>query len=43
MQVVRRLEGDLPVWVEADQWEDVGEELDDIFIGDAEIWCEQGF
>ena len=38
VQVVRRLQGDLPVWVEADTWETTGEELDDIFIGDAEIW-----
>ena len=39
-QVVRRLQGDLPVWVRGDAWETAGEELDDIFIGDAEIWCD---
>jgi len=38
--VVRRLQGDLPVWVRGDAWETAGEELDDIFIGDAEIWCD---
>ena len=37
MQVVRRLRGDLPVWVRAGSWETAGEELDDIFLGDAEI------
>ena len=39
VQVVRRLQGDLPVWVRGDAWETAGEELDDVFIGDAEIWC----
>lgn len=28
----------MPVVVEAEGWEDTGEELDDIFIGDADIW-----
>ncbi|KAA6420892.1 MAG: hypothetical protein FRX49_09033 [Trebouxia sp. A1-2] len=33
-----RLRGVLPVLVDADYWEDIGEVLDDIFIPDAEIW-----
>ncbi|GAB4823667.1 hypothetical protein N2152v2_010713 [Parachlorella kessleri] len=37
-QVVSRLGGDLPVVVEEEGWEETGEELDDIFIVDAEIW-----
>lgn len=24
--------------VQEEEWEDVGEELDDIFLGDAELW-----
>lgn len=35
-----RLGRDLPVLLENEQWEEAGEELDDIFIGDAEIWYE---
>lgn len=38
MQVVERLRGTLPVVVEEDNWEETAEELDDTFIGDAEIW-----
>lgn len=33
-----RLRGVLPVVVDADYWEDIGEALDDIFIPEAEIW-----
>jgi ribose 5-phosphate isomerase A len=35
----RRLGGSIPVLIEADEdiWEDIAEDLDDIFIGDAEI------
>ncbi|KAL0049748.1 hypothetical protein WJX82_009107 [Trebouxia sp. C0006] len=33
-----RLRGVLPVVVDADYWEDIGEVLDDIFIPEAEIW-----
>ncbi len=36
--MVSRLGGDLPVVVEEEGWEDTGEELDDVFIGDADIW-----
>ncbi|KAL4853873.1 putative ribose-5-phosphate isomerase 4 [Chlorella vulgaris] len=36
--LVPRLGGTLPVAVEEEGWEDVGEELDDIFLGDAELW-----
>ncbi|KAI3431827.1 hypothetical protein D9Q98_010580 [Chlorella vulgaris] len=36
--LVPRLGGTLPVAVEEEEWEDVGEELDDIFLGDAELW-----
>ena len=39
LQAVDRLGRDLPVLVESDMWEEAGEELDDLFIGDAEIWC----
>lgn len=38
MQTSARLRGVLPVLVDADYWEDIGEVLDDIFIPDAEIW-----
>ena len=35
----RRLGGSIPVLIDADEemWEDIAEELDDIFLGDAEI------
>jgi hypothetical protein len=36
-QVVSRLRGTLPVVVVGETWEDTGEELDDLFIGDAEL------
>lgn len=38
MQTASRLRGVLPVVVDADYWEDIGEALDDIFIPEAEIW-----
>ena len=38
MQTSARLRGALPVVVDADYWEDIGEVLDDIFIPEAEIW-----
>jgi hypothetical protein len=38
LQVVKRLSGDVPVFITADEWEITAEELDDRFIGDAEIW-----
>lgn len=38
VQVVPRLRGVLPVVVEGEFWEDTAEELDDIFVGDAEVW-----
>lgn len=38
-QLVPRLSGSLPVWIDGEGgWEDVAEALDDIFLGDAEIW-----
>ncbi|GLI65575.1 hypothetical protein VaNZ11_009147 [Volvox africanus] len=37
-RVVGRLGGVLPVWLGADGWEEPAEELDDIFLGDAELW-----
>jgi hypothetical protein len=40
-QVVSRLGGSLPVFIEASEgseWEETAEALDDIFLGDAEIW-----
>ncbi|KAG1671831.1 hypothetical protein FOA52_000208 [Chlamydomonas sp. UWO 241] len=36
--VVPRLKGTLPVVVVGETWEAAGEELDDVFIGDAELW-----
>ena len=39
VQTAVQLRGVLPVVVDADVWEDLGEALDDIFIPDAEIWC----
>lgn len=38
LQTAVRLRGVLPVVVDADYWEDIGEALDDIFIPEAEIW-----
>lgn len=38
-QVVARLTTSLPVFIDADGWEEPAEELDDIFLGDAELWC----
>jgi len=38
MQTSARLRGVLPVVVDADYWEDIGEVLDDIFIPEAESW-----
>ncbi|KAG2441142.1 hypothetical protein HXX76_003994 [Chlamydomonas incerta] len=37
-RVVTRLGGSLPVWIGAEGWEEWAEELDDIFLGDAELW-----
>ncbi|EFN51133.1 hypothetical protein CHLNCDRAFT_141332 [Chlorella variabilis] len=36
--LVPRLGGSLPVAVQEEGWEVVGEELDDLFLGDAELW-----
>lgn len=33
-----RLGGSLPVAIEAEGWEEAAEELDDTFLGDAELW-----
>jgi ribose 5-phosphate isomerase A len=38
MQVVPRLNASLPVFIDAASWEESAEELDDVFLGDAEIW-----
>lgn len=42
MQVVQRLSEDVPVFISAgkgpDDWEAPAEELDDRFLGDAQIW-----
>ncbi len=42
MQVVQRLSGDVPVFISAgeqpDDWEATAEEIDDRFVGDAQIW-----
>lgn len=40
-QVVSRLGGTLPVFInatEGTEWEETAEALDDLFLGDAEIW-----
>jgi hypothetical protein len=41
-QVVPRLGGSLPVFIEAggedNEWEAAAEALDDLFLGDAEVW-----
>lgn len=37
-QVVPRLVGSLPVVIDAGNWEEPAEALDDVFLGDAEIW-----
>lgn len=36
--VVPRLKGSFPVLIDGDEWEEPAEELDDIFLGDAELW-----
>lgn len=33
-----RLQGNVPVLVSGETWEDTAEELDDLLLGDAEIW-----
>lgn len=38
MQVVDRLQGNVPVLVSGKTWEDTAEELDDLLLGDAEVW-----
>jgi hypothetical protein len=39
MQIVPRLCASLPVFIDASEWEEPAEALDDLFLGDAEIWC----
>ena len=39
VQLVKRLAGYLPVVIEGEDWESPAEALDDIFLGDAELWC----
>lgn len=36
--VVERLKGSFPVLIEGEEWEEPAEELDDLFLGDAELW-----
>ncbi len=38
VQVVPQLQGNVPVLVDGKTWEDTAEELDDLLLGDAEIW-----
>jgi hypothetical protein len=39
-QVVQRLGINLPVLIEGEEhWETPADELDSIFLGDAELWC----
>ena len=35
---VDKLGGSVPVVIEAENWEEYAEELDDLFLGDAEVW-----
>jgi len=35
---VDKLGGSVPVVIEAQNWEEYAEELDDLFLGDAEVW-----
>eukprot|EP00884_Botryococcus_braunii_P012304 jgi/Botrbrau1/21074/Bobra.0144s0073.1 len=42
-QVVNRLRGPIPVVIREEEWEEPAEELDDIFLGDAEIWRRAAF
>lgn len=37
-QFVGRLEGAVPVLIQQENWLDVAEEIDDMFLGDAEVW-----
>lgn len=37
-RLVTRLGGDVPVLVDLDSFDNVADEIDDIFIGDAEVW-----
>jgi len=39
VQAVARLGNELPVVVGGDDWEATAEEIDDIFVGEAELWC----
>ena len=39
MQVTKRLGGWLPVVIEAADWEPTAEEVDDLCLGVAEVWC----
>jgi hypothetical protein len=40
VQVVTRLGGALPIAISAGpDWEETAEQLDDLFLGDAEVWC----
>ena len=36
--VTPALDGCVPILVDADDWEEVAESLDDVFLGDAELW-----
>jgi hypothetical protein len=38
MQIVPRLCASLPVFIDGTEWEEPAEALDDLFLGDAEIW-----
>ena len=35
---VDKIGGSIPIVVEAENWEEHAEELDDLFLGDAEVW-----
>ena len=35
---VDKIGGSIPIVVDAEDWEEHAEELDDLFLGDAEVW-----
>lgn len=42
-QFVGKLEGAVPVLIQQEDWLDVAEEIDDMFLGDAEVWRRPSF
>lgn len=42
-QFVGTLDGAVPVLIQQENWLDVAEEIDDMFLGDAEVWRRPSF